>query len=96
MFRLFSKFYFFAFLFFLIMIKAMITSEFYLICVFGYAWVPQIIWNILNRTRKAPLISFAIASSVFHVHIPIYFRLIPNNFIMLRPKEEAILEILIA
>lgn len=44
-------------------------------------WVPQIIWNVYNGTRKALLPAYLYGMSATRLFIPLYFYGCPNNFL---------------
>lgn len=96
MIKLFSKFYFITFVFFIIMIKIMILELLYFFVVFGPTWLPQILWNFGKRYRKSPNFSFCIMSTLLHIFFPIYVRYYDGNFLYFRPNHKIVHRILIA
>jgi hypothetical protein len=83
--KLFLKLYFLSLIFFVTLVKIMLSETFYLICVFGPFWLPQLLLNFANRKRKAPNICYILASSILHISMPLYFLCYENNFVGLRP-----------
>eukprot|EP00347_Sterkiella_histriomuscorum_P022476 403338347 len=94
--KLFSKFYFITFVFFIIMIKIMILENLYFFIIFGPTWFPQILWNFGKRYRKSPSFSFCIISTMMHIFFPVYVRYFDGNFLYFKPHPEIVHKIFTA
>ena len=69
----------------LIMLKAFFIDIF-VICFFGFLWLPQVVKNCRTNTRRAPHWTFVLVITAMHMFVPLYMIGYSHNIFGLRPR----------
>jgi hypothetical protein len=69
-----------------IFIEKLYLSNFLVMALMGCLWLPQIYLNTIKGYRRTPSMYYAVCVTLHTVLVPVYVKLIPGNFLALRPQ----------